>query len=152
MRKLFALASILALAISLPTLVSAHPQATSANGVQADQASPVDHFRVRIRKISPTAGPVNMQVTLHAEPLDQNRTTNLVTFISEDGRYEALIVGSVHGDILTFDVPDAVMPPCFYLKPPCLPPTVPPTPPGIYQVSITNSHGTSNTVSFTVTP
>ena len=54
-----------------------------------------------------------------------------------------------NGTSLTFTVPTALNPSCYYSKPQCLAPTVI-MQPGIYQVTVTNANGTSNVINYTV--
>ena len=95
-----------------------------------------------INNINPISGAAGSQVTLTGTGFTS--TGNTVTF---SGNPMTDITSN--GTSLTFTVPTALNPSCYYSKPQCLAPTVI-MQPGIYQVTVTNANGTSNVINYTV--
>lgn len=110
-----------------------------------------------ITSLSPSSGSVGTQVTIHGVGFDA--TGNTVSFaagIVNPGQMpnEPSVIpdlSSADGRTIVFNVLAVWRPACSYPPGPCPIANIP-TAPGTYSVSVTNSSGTSNAVSFLVTP
>ncbi len=104
----------------------------------ADTPAPV------ITSISPSSGPVGTQVAITGTGFSPDGNTinfgsGVVPNLNSDGR------------TISFSVPSALAPACYYARPQCLIAAVI-TPAGDYKVSVTNSYGkTSGGATFSVT-
>ena len=96
-----------------------------------------------IESVSPTSGRPSTSVTINGSGFSS--TGNTVNFGT--GVIPNL---SPNGSILIFAVPTTLVPACAYSSPPC-PFAQVTIAPGTYAVSVTNSNGTSNSVTFVVT-
>ena len=94
-----------------------------------------------IQSLSPSAGTIGSTVTIYGSGFTSDNT---VTF----GSGALVHVVSYNGTSLTFTVPGALNPLCYYSG--CMLPSQQTTP-GTYNVSVQNSNGTSNAQTFTVT-
>jgi len=110
-----------------------------------------------ITSLSPSSGSVGTRVTIHGSGFDA--TGNTVSFaasvVQEPGQMlsEPSVIpelSSADGRAIVFDVLAVWRPACSYPPGPCPIANVP-TAPGTYSVSVANSSGTSNSVSFLVT-
>jgi hypothetical protein len=112
---------------------------------------------VTIAALTPDAGPVGTRLTLQGSGFSQ--TGNTVTFAPRDidppGQMpnEPSVVpnlASEDGRTIVVTVLPVWRPACSYSPPGPCPIANIPTAPGSYTVSVANSNGTSNTVSFAV--
>ncbi len=95
-----------------------------------------------VSSLSPVSGAAGSQVTIIGTGFTS--TNNTVTFAGNP------ITGlNSNGTSLTFTVPSAINPSCYYSTPQCLAPAVI-IQPGAYDVTVTNANGASNVVNFTV--
>lgn len=109
----------------------------------------VPSSQLSISSISPSSGTTGTQVTILGSgfTLSENR----IKFGSSGSDNSPLYsVGSLDGRTLAFSVPSTIYYACQYNTPACLPP-VAMIEPGTYSVSVINTNGTSNQVTFTVT-
>ena len=99
---------------------------------------------ITISQLSPSSGPVGSVITITGSGFTS--TGNTINF----GSGVIPNISSQNGTSLTFTIPSAQYPACYYTAPQCLPPIVI-TSTGQYNVSVTNSNGTSNSQIFNVT-
>jgi len=97
-----------------------------------------------ITAISPVSGPVGTNVSITGTGFTS--TGNMVTF----GFGGIPNLNSADGKTISFKVPSSMNAGCYYSVPQCLMPAISVVP-GQYQVSVKNSNGTSNALTFTVT-
>ncbi len=97
-----------------------------------------------ISSLSPITGAIGGKVTIYGNGF--TATGNTVNF----GTGVIPNLDFTSSTTLTFAVPSALTPACYFSKPACYLPSVL-TPAGNYAVSVTNANGTSNALSFTVT-
>ena len=113
------------------------PSATSTTPAPAPVA------RLHISSLSPASGEVGTTVTVHGSGFTSDNTVHF--------GYGALVhVASKNGTTLTFSVPSVLNPSCYYSNPRCLIASRETTA-GKYEVSVQNTAGTSNTLTFVVT-
>jgi hypothetical protein len=96
-----------------------------------------------IRSLSPNAGAIGSTVTIYGSGFTSDNT---ILF----GGGALVHVRSYDGSSISFNVPGSLNPRCYYSQPACLIASQQ-TLPGSYNVSIENSNGASNAISFTVT-
>jgi len=94
--------------------------------------------------LQPSAGPVGTRVTITGTGFHD--TANTINF--GPSAYPSVVGQS--GTTIVFSIPMATNPPCRNATPPCAIASVLITP-GPYALSVTNSEGTSNAITFTVT-
>jgi hypothetical protein len=109
--------------------------------------------------MKPTVGPVGTHVVIDGFGFTNDNTIHFGTGVIVHVPVSSSVAiscttdpnckGGIH-QTLEFDVPAGLNPPCFYSNPRCLVLTRQTTP-GEYRVSVTNSNGTSNAKTFTVT-
>ena len=97
-----------------------------------------------ITAVQPLAGSVGTRVTIVGTGFDSN--ANTVNF----GASAYANVAASSSTSILFPVPTATNPPCRNVTPPCAIASALITP-GTYDLSVTNSQGTSDSVRFTVT-
>lgn len=125
-----------------PTNVIANPTAGLTPILDANKS-------LYISSISPSSGPVKSEVTLKGLGFTPNGNT--VNFISPDNLESSMpYLTSSDSVTLSFKVPEFHTPMCVYTGP--CPIAYQPTPQGVAIVSVTNANGTSNKITFTVTP
>jgi peptidoglycan hydrolase-like protein with peptidoglycan-binding domain len=117
------------------------PLTRAAIGSLSCGTTPPPSSGLYIQSLSPSAGAVGTSVTVSGSGFTSDNT---ILF----GSGALVHVASNDGSTLTFTVPGALNPLCYYSG--CMLPSQE-TMPGTYNVSIQNSNGTTNTVSFTVT-
>jgi hypothetical protein len=100
---------------------------------------------VKISALNPTSGLVNTQVTITGSGFAS--TGNTINFGSGTVIPN---LSSTNGASIIFTVPDATNPACRLVTPPCAVLSSVITP-GDYAVTVSNSHGTSNAKTFSVT-
>ena len=103
---------------------------------------------VRIYSMTPRSGPVGTLVTIDGTGFTNDNTIHFGSGVVPHVAMSGQNIGGVQK--LTFIVPDALTPACYYMSPRCLMPSRE-TSPGNYDVSVENTNGTSNGVTFTVT-
>jgi IPT/TIG domain-containing protein len=94
--------------------------------------------------LQPSAGPVGTRVTITGTGFRDNANT-----INFGSSAYPNVVGQ-NGTTIVFSIPVATNPPCRNATPPCAIASTLITP-GAYALSVTNSIGTSNSTTFTVT-
>ena len=105
--------------------------------------------QLNITSISPVSGNTGTQVTITGSGF--TLAGNKIKFGSTGTDNSPIYhVGSLDGRTLVFSVPSTVYYACQYSTPACYPP-VAMIEPGTYSVSVINTNGTSNQVTFTVT-
>jgi len=114
---------------------------------------------ITVRAITPSSGPVGTHVTLTGFGFTSDNTIRFGSGAIVDVPISSSIAVACTTDpscipgirqTIEFDVPAALNPACYYSEPRCLIASRMTTP-GPYQVSVQNSNGTSNAITFTVT-
>jgi len=100
-----------------------------------------------IVSMTPTSGPVGTTIQLTGTNLTNDNTIQFGGGVILHVNAVATIGGQ---QVLTFVVPDALNPSCYYSNPRCMIASTQ-TQPGVYNVVVQNQNGTSNTIAFTVT-
>ena len=112
--------------------------ACNADGSGAPSSTPT------ITTLQPLAGPVDTRVTITGTGF--SGSGNTINFGAS--AYPNIV--SANGTTIVFVVPTATNPPCRNATPPCAIVSALITP-GMYDLSVTNGGGTSNSIVFTVT-
>ncbi len=99
----------------------------------------------QISSLTPTSGAVGATVIVQGSGFAGNNTVHF-------GNGVVANVYSSNGTSLSFNVPERLDPACYFTNPPCMTFAASQlVTPGVYSVSVENSRGTSNSISFTVT-
>ncbi len=96
-----------------------------------------------ITSLQPVAGPVGSRVTISGTAFQP--TANTINF----GASAYPNIAAADSATIVFVIPTATNPPCRNVTPPCAVASALITP-GVYEISVTNGNGTSNSISFTV--
>jgi hypothetical protein len=101
-----------------------------------------------LASVLPTSGPVGTSVIITGTGFAAAGAATLNTVNFGSSAYPNVTSGS--GTTIAFSIPTTTNPPCRNVMPPCEIVSALITP-GTYDISVTNSDGTSNSISFTVT-
>lgn len=113
-----------------------------------DKATTSPSSTLTLTSVQPTSGPVGTGVIMTGTDFAGTAATSLNTINFGASAYPNSV--SANTTTIAFTIPTATNPPCRNVTPPCAIASALITP-GTYDISVTNSKGTSNSITFMVT-
>jgi hypothetical protein len=126
---------------------SYHLSVSNSNGLSNSVLFLVES-QISVSAVSPDVGAIGSHVTVTGAGFTPDG--NIVELVKTANATFAGLIGrlsSADAKTLTFDIPDSLLPRCFFIG--CALPNIPLSP-GSYQLSVMNASGMSNSVSFVV--